>query len=186
MARRANPVAASGDTLFGRPRICKHAHGVRPLSSEVGTCTTVKARFWPWILRESPSQVGGGFRARHTTALQKWLQRLLAQSQVHRQSPLGPADPSFRTLSGRLKFMVRRHKFNKDSSITARWWGASKRRCEFHTKYQNTKAVRLTRNGRVISMLIREPVFLFLKSTRKSHTQAQDVTCMLYSSLPGF
>jgi len=32
-----------------------------------------------------------------------------------RQSPLGPVDPSFRALSGRLKFTVRRHKFNKDS-----------------------------------------------------------------------
>ena len=34
-------------------------------------------------------------------------------------SPLGPVvdfvDPSFRALSGRLKFTVRRHKFNKDS-----------------------------------------------------------------------
>ena len=28
---------------------------------------------------------------------------------------LGPVDPSFRALSGRLKFTVRRHKFNKDS-----------------------------------------------------------------------
>jgi len=34
---------------------------------------------------------------------------------VYRQSPLGPVDPSFRTLSGRPKFTVRRHKFNKDS-----------------------------------------------------------------------
>ena len=30
-------------------------------------------------------------------------------------NPLGPVDPSFRALSGRLKFTVRRHKFNKDS-----------------------------------------------------------------------
>ena len=30
-------------------------------------------------------------------------------------SLLGPVDPSFRALSGRLKFTVRRHKFNKDS-----------------------------------------------------------------------
>ena len=36
---------------------------------------------------------------------------------VHRVSLslLGPVDPSFRALSGRLKFTVRRHKFNKDS-----------------------------------------------------------------------
>ena len=27
---------------------------------------------------------------------------------------LGPVDPSFRALSGRLKFTVRRHKFNAD------------------------------------------------------------------------
>ena len=34
---------------------------------------------------------------------------------VHRVSSslLGPVDPSFRALSGRLKFTVRRHKFNK-------------------------------------------------------------------------
>ena len=31
----------------------------------------------------------------------------------------GPVDPPFRALSGRLKFMVRRHKFNKDSSLPA-------------------------------------------------------------------
>jgi len=30
------------------------------------------------------------------------------------QSPLGPVHPSFRAISGRLKFTVRRHKFNKD------------------------------------------------------------------------
>ena len=30
-------------------------------------------------------------------------------------SLLGPADPSFRALPGRLKFTVRRHKFNQDS-----------------------------------------------------------------------
>ena len=36
---------------------------------------------------------------------------------VHRQSPLGPVDPSFRALSRRLKFMFRRHKFNKDSPL---------------------------------------------------------------------
>ena len=35
---------------------------------------------------------------------------------VHRQSPSGPVDPSFRALSGHVKFMVRRHTFNKDSS----------------------------------------------------------------------
>ena len=36
---------------------------------------------------------------------------------VHRvsSSRLGPADPSFRALSGRLKLTVRHHKFNKDS-----------------------------------------------------------------------
>ena len=34
---------------------------------------------------------------------------------VCRQSPLGPVDPSFGALAGRLKFTVRRHKFNKDS-----------------------------------------------------------------------
>ena len=38
------------------------------------------------------------------------------------RSPMldGPVDPSFRALSGRLKFTVRRHKFNKDSSFLTR------------------------------------------------------------------
>ena len=31
---------------------------------------------------------------------------------------LGPVDPSFRALSGRLEFTVRRHKFNKDSLVS--------------------------------------------------------------------
>jgi hypothetical protein len=30
-------------------------------------------------------------------------------------SILGPVDPAFRALSGRLKFTVQRHKFNSDS-----------------------------------------------------------------------
>ena len=34
---------------------------------------------------------------------------------VYRQSPLGPVDASFRALSGRFRFTVRRHKFNNDS-----------------------------------------------------------------------
>ena len=33
---------------------------------------------------------------------------------VYRQSPLGPVDPSFQALSGRLKFTVRRDQFNAD------------------------------------------------------------------------
>ena len=46
---------------------------------------------------------------------------------VHRQSPLVPVDPSFRALSGRVEFMVRRHKFNKDnlsssSAFASCWW----------------------------------------------------------------
>ena len=31
---------------------------------------------------------------------------------------LGPVDPSFRALPGRLKFTIRRHKFNKDSLLS--------------------------------------------------------------------
>jgi hypothetical protein len=34
---------------------------------------------------------------------------------VYRRSPLGSVHPSVRALSGRLKFTVRRHKFNQDS-----------------------------------------------------------------------
>ena len=36
---------------------------------------------------------------------------------LHRvsSSPSGPVDPSFRALSGRLEFTVRRHQFNEDS-----------------------------------------------------------------------
>jgi len=36
---------------------------------------------------------------------------------VHRHSPLGPVDPSFRALYGRLKLTVQRHQFNKDSLL---------------------------------------------------------------------
>ena len=35
-------------------------------------------------------------------------------------SLLGPVDPSFRARSGRLKFTVRRHKFNDDSFFSVR------------------------------------------------------------------
>ena len=38
-----------------------------------------------------------------------------SSSQCWWSSLLGPVDPSFRALSGCLKFTVRRHKFNKDS-----------------------------------------------------------------------
>ena len=38
---------------------------------------------------------------------------------------LGPVDPSFRALSGHLKFTVRRQRFNKDSlSLGFRGWGS--------------------------------------------------------------
>ena len=33
---------------------------------------------------------------------------------MYRQSLLGPVDPSFRALSERLKFTIRRHQSNKD------------------------------------------------------------------------
>ena len=38
----------------------------------------------------------------------------LVETQDWALSAVGPADPSFRALSGRLKFTVRRRKFNKD------------------------------------------------------------------------
>ena len=39
------------------------------------------------------------------------------------RSPLGPVDPSFRALSGRLKFMVWRHMVNEDSlSVQQESW----------------------------------------------------------------
>ena len=37
---------------------------------------------------------------------------------VYRQSPLGPADPSFRALSGNLELTVRRRQFKKDISFS--------------------------------------------------------------------
>jgi len=37
------------------------------------------------------------------------------------QSPLDPVDPSFRALSKRLKFTVRRHTFNQDSRFFQGW-----------------------------------------------------------------
>ena len=41
---------------------------------------------------------------------------MVALQVVHGVSPslLGPVDPSFRALSGRLEFTVRRHKFNEE------------------------------------------------------------------------
>ena len=47
--------------------------------------------------------------------------RLVADSLyiVYRQSPLGSIDLSFQALSGRPKFTVRRHNFNKDSLLRA-------------------------------------------------------------------
>ena len=52
---------------------------------------------------------------------------------VYRQSPLGPVDPSFRALSGRLQFTVRRHKFNKYSllrSAKGTWRGRGSGCCQ--------------------------------------------------------
>ena len=80
------------------------AHGVMgPLSSKCGTYNTVKTGFWPWLSRQSPSN-----RLRCALCVRKVVHRVSS-------SLLGPVDPSFRALSGRLKFIVRRHKFNKDS-----------------------------------------------------------------------
>ena len=47
---------------------------------------------------------------------------------VHRvwSSLLGAVDPSFRALSGRLKFTVRRHKFNKDSLVQGGFLGVGR------------------------------------------------------------
>jgi len=46
----------------------------------------------------------------------RWLQIVLSRSSL-----LGPVDPSFRALSGRLTFTVRRDKFHKDSLPHGRW-----------------------------------------------------------------
>ena len=47
----------------------------------------------------------------------------------YRQSPFGPVDPSFRALSGRLKFTVRRHKFNEDSLLPGPAQAQARRGC---------------------------------------------------------
>ena len=44
--------------------------------------------------------------------------RFIRRLQVLHHVSLGPVDPSFRALSGNLKFMVRRHKSNTDSLLT--------------------------------------------------------------------
>ena len=53
-----------------------------------------------------------------------WLWLWLRLQIVHRVSSslLGPVVPSFRALHGRLKFTVRRHKFNKDSLLWLWLW----------------------------------------------------------------
>ena len=65
----------------------------------------------------------------------------LSQSKVDKIVPrtqhanlriVGHVDPSFRALSGRLKFTVRRHKFNKDSLSRARGLTRSGRRGRRH------------------------------------------------------
>ena len=58
-------------------------------------------------VRYKPVNVG----ARKSTGSPHWHDRLFI---VHRQSPLGSVHPSFRALSGRLEFMVRRHTLSKD------------------------------------------------------------------------
>ena len=60
---------------------------------------------------------GGGVRDQRRTAARIPRPGYDSFFIVHRQNPLGPVDPSYRALSGRVKFMVRRHKFNKDSSL---------------------------------------------------------------------
>ena len=40
--------------LQGGPQFCDFRRIRSPLSSERGTCKTVKARFWPWFLGKSP------------------------------------------------------------------------------------------------------------------------------------
>ena len=58
---------------------------------------------------------------RNAAAIYEWHDgsslSLTERHEVHRVSSscLGLVDPSFRALSGRLKFRVRRHKFNTDS-----------------------------------------------------------------------
>ena len=54
---------------------------------------------------------------------------------VYRQSLLGPVDPSFRALSGRLKFTVRRHKFNKDSCSRRAFRGPGPGPCKAFVKH---------------------------------------------------
>ena len=76
-------------------------HPTHPLPSEYGTYKTVKARFWSWLSGEGP---------RHISRCS-----LFARKQSRHPRLVLVVDPSFRALSGRLKFTVRRHKFNKDS-----------------------------------------------------------------------
>ena len=70
-------------------------------------------------MSEVPLQVPGWNARRDTEEAVQWAARQLGRVAVEGVSvwPVepGPVDPSFRALSGRLKFTVRRHKFNKDS-----------------------------------------------------------------------
>ena len=61
-------------------------------------------------------------------------------------SPLDPVVPSFRALSGRLKFTVRRHQFNKDSlpQTLACSAGGKRRGCTRRRRRQSASSSRLS------------------------------------------
>jgi len=71
----------------------------------------------PYTLRPTPYSLHPKPETRNPKPETLNSNALNSEHYTHRvsSSPLGPVDPSFRALSGRLKFTARRHKLNKDS-----------------------------------------------------------------------
>ena len=85
---------------------------------------------------------GVGFRKRNRRG-GRFRVRVRGSPAGKHSSRVGPVDPSFRALSGRLKFTVRRNKFNKDSlsrgDLSAELPGSS----FDHSEYQNRVCIAL-------------------------------------------
>jgi len=94
-----------------------HTHTLcRADAPEAAILRRVPLRLGIVALFEQPPPVGSIRRSSRNPNRCSFGTLFVAYGFVHRVSSslLGPVDPSFQALSGRLKFTVRRHKFNED------------------------------------------------------------------------